>query len=398
MLTTKTGSFQSEFQRIKKLNEFDLDYLEIQDEVKNLIELAGIIAGTEISVLNFIDNHAQWSISPKFQQPNSRPREDSVCNYTIKAKDSLEIPRLDLDDRFADKDYVRGDNGLKYYFGVPLTLKSGEKIGALCMVDRAEMSTSESKREALRLIAKEIVEKLELNKKLNELSFSLSETIRIKNQVAHDVRGPINGIAGLAEVGETEDASPEEMREYFRLIKDSGKSVLDLTDEILNSAQKTRFLHSSHIDLLQLQEKFTKLYQLPARSKNIDFQVNVNPEATQYSFPKRKLLSITGNLISNSIKFTPPGGRVKVDLNIVNSEIGKIISITVSDTGQGFSEAAIRDYYNDELESSLGNKGEKGFGLGLRLVHEMVQDLGGKLDLASKENKGTKIEVRLPIN
>ncbi|GAA4308271.1 GAF domain-containing sensor histidine kinase [Pontixanthobacter gangjinensis] len=397
MPTTETKSVPSEFQRIRKLSELDLDYLELHEEVKNLLELAGMIAETETSMLNFLDHHTQWSVYPDSPQPEPTPREESVCNYTIQNKTVLEIPRLDLDQRFADKDFVKGTKGLKYYLGIPLNLDSGESIGALCMVDRSEMHTTQKKIKALGLIAEEIVDKLETRKKLNESLYSLSEAVRIKNQVAHDVRGPINGIAGLAEVVESEELSEEEMREYFKLIKDSGHGILNLTTEILESGKAAKVFKSRYINLSRLEEKLLQLYHLSARTKHIDLRVIANPEKSTYLFPKRKLLSIMGNLISNAIKFTPENGKIIVELDIKNSENGRQIEMKVSDTGLGFSESSIRDFYNDDLRSSVGIKGEKGFGLGLKLVKEMVHDLDGQIKITSGLGEGTKIEVRLPL-
>ena len=397
MLELITPSFNSEFQRIKKLSEFDLDYLELHDEVKNLVELAGMVAGTEISVINLIDSNTQWTLSPNSGEPDQTPREESVCNYTIQTKDGLEIQRLDLDDRFASKDFVRGEDGLKYYLGIPLTLNSGENIGAICMVDREEKETSEIKKKSLRLIASEIVEKLEAKKKLNETVYSLSEAVRKKNQVAHDVRGPINGIAGLAEVVETEDLSIEEMKEYFKLIKDSGKAILDLTEDILNNGKDPDIFKSRYLNLQQLKEKLVKLYQLPAKSKQIDFEIDFDPEKNWKYFPKRKLLSIFGNLISNSIKFTPEKGIIRVALNIINTENGKIIHALVTDNGKGFSDYEIQKFYNNKLDCSIGSAGEKGFGLGLKLVNEMINDLGGEMQIHDNQETGAKIEVKIPI-
>lgn len=397
MLTTETTSFKSEFQRIKKLHDLDLDYLELHEEVKNLIELAGIIAGTEISVLNLVDSHTQWTVSPIAGEPNQIPREDSVCKYTILTKDGLEIKRLDLDDRFADQDYVQGEKGLKYYLGIPLTLDSGENIGAICMADRSEKSASESNKKAIRLIAAEIVEKLEAKKKSNETLEALSEAIRIKNQIAHDVRGPINGIAGLAEVVEAEDLSVSEMREYFKLIKDSGKGLLDLTDDILQSGKASDMFRSQFINLKQLKEKLYKLYQLPARSKKIDFKIDFESDRNWQYFSKRKLVSIIGNLISNSIKFTPEGGAIHVNLDVINSESGKQVFAMVKDSGKGFSDSEIQKFYNNSLDCSVGSAGEKGFGLGLKLVNEMVSELGGNLTIRSEQDTGTEIEVKLPM-
>jgi len=397
MSKKKTQRYESEYQRIKKLSELDLDYLELQEKVKNLVELAGIIAGTEMSVLNLIDNYYQWTVSPSSKEPDQTLREESVCNFTILSKDSLEISRLDLDERFSNNKFAKGEYGLKYYLGIPLTLNSGENIGAMCLADKKERSLTDSTKKALKLIAVEIVEKLEATKKLNETVYALSEAIHMKNQIAHDVRGPIHGITGLAESVESEDISKEEMKEYFQLIKDSGKGILDLTDDILTKIEVVQVIDSYDTNLKQLKEKLYKLYHLPSKSKEIDFHITTDTKHEQIFFSKRKLLSIIGNLISNSIKFTPTKGKITVYLEIINSGDGKMMQIKVIDSGKGISETEIEDLYDYKLSSSPGTAGEKGFGLGLKLVSEMVNELDGEMIITSEKNKGTEIELKLPL-
>lgn len=397
MLQTEKTPPNSEFRRIRELSELDLDYLEMQDEVKNLVELAGIVAGAEFSLLNFIDHHYQWTVSSFTRDVKQSPREDSICNHTIKSRDYLEINRLDLDERFSHREYTKGENGLKYYLGFPLTLDSGENIGALCIIDRKEQELSGSSKRALKLIASEIVEKLEARKKLNETYYALTQTEKIKNQIAHDVRGPIHGMSSLAEIVESEDLSPEEMKGYFKLIKESGRGVIELTDEILSSLHKRPKQDSGYLSLKQLKEKLKSLYQLPCLSKQLDFQVIIDPDYENFTISKRKILSIIGNLISNAIKFTPPQGKIQVFLEATNSSIGRIFKVVVSDSGSGISPADIKSIYDDSMGTKDGTSGEKGFGLGLKLVREMVGDLRGEMNIASGRRKGTEIELRLPL-
>ena len=393
----KAEVLNKEYQRIRKLSEFDLDFYELQEQFKSLIEVAELISGTELSVINLIDNYSQWSLSADGAEPKQIPKESSICSHTINSTEFMEVERLDLDERFRNKESVVGENGYRYYLGMPLTLSSGENVGVLCMMHRQEMVIPGDKKKALGIIATEIVNKLELRRKLNETLFILSDTVRIKNQIAHDVRGPVHGISGLAESVESEDLSAEEMKEYFRMIKESGNGIIDLTDDILNSGRNEDFAIARNFSLLDLKNRLLQLYELPSRAKEIDFQITSDPEKDKRSFSRRKLLSIFGNLISNSIKFTPSGGKIEVQLDVVNTEIGKQLYVEVSDSGIGISEKAIANYFEGASEISHGTLGEKGFGLGLKLVYEMVGDLGGKMRISSEENKGTQIEIYIPI-
>lgn len=397
METLKNETLNIEYQRIRKLGEFDLDFYELQDQFKSLIEIAELIAGTEISVINLIDNYTQWTLSADGAEPKQIPKENSICSYTITSRDMLEVERLDLDDRFKNKPSVIGENGYRYYLGMPLTLSSGENVGVLCMMHRTEINIADDKKEALKVIAKEIVNKLELRRKLNETLFLLADTVRMKNQVAHDVRGPIHGISGLAESVEGEDLTVEEMLEFFKMIKESGKGIIDLTDEILSSGREQDMFKAREFELKDLKNRLLQLYELPARSKDIELKINSNTKKDAQAFSRKKLLSIFGNLISNAIKFTPSGGKIDVQLDIINSEKGKQLHVLVRDNGIGISQEAIDDYLDGTSEVSHGTTGEKGFGLGLKLVNEMVTDLDGTMNITSQNDKGTAIEIYIPI-
>lgn len=337
MRITKAESLQKEYLRIKKLSEFDLDLYELREQFKSLMELAGHIAGTEVSVVNLIDNYSQWTLSAVEDEPKRIAKENSICAHTIRSNSFMEVQRLDLDDRFKDKAYVVGAEAYRYYLGMPLTLSSGENVGSLCMLDTQQQDIGLDKKKALAVIAQEIVFKLEHRKKLNETLYTLSETVRIKNQIAHDVRGPVHGIAGLAESVEEEDLSADEMREYFSLIKNSGNSIIELTDEILNSGRENEIQSSRRINMADLQERLIQLYDLPAKSKNLSFSVFANRDKDQLKFSRRRVLSIFGNLISNSIKFTPSGGNIEVHMDIINTQIGKQLDVIVQDNGVGIS-------------------------------------------------------------
>ncbi|MFV8225103.1 GAF domain-containing sensor histidine kinase [Christiangramia aquimixticola] len=397
MLNLDVNSRINEYRRIKKLSEFDLDYAELQQEFKSLVELTALISGTDAALINLIDNYFQWTVTSHIGQLMQIPREESLCNKTIQSNDILEIPELDKDDYYKEKVSSKGDSGFNYYMGIPLQLNSGENIGALCIVNKTSKPQSSENKQLLKLIAVEVVSKLENNRKLNDNIHYLNKMIKVKNQLAHDVRGPLNGITNLAELVEDDDPDREEMKQYFKLIKESGRSLLELTDDILSEVSTNFTNKEASFNLKDLKAKLLKLYRLLAKSKGIELNILLKEDKIRYSFPKRRLLSIFGNLISNAIKFTPSGGEIQVNLDIVNSSRGRCLNFIIEDSGIGISEADLQELQKINHNSSQGTKGEKGFGLGLELVHEMVQELKGDMDITSVIKEGTKIDIKLPI-
>ena len=383
--------------RLFSLANFDVDYTSQQDSFKDLARLAAKVAGTEISLVNLIDSYTQWTVSNHGLSLEQMPREDSVCQYTIVSDGQFEVPDLTADSRFNDKFYVVDDPNLRYYFGVPLSTE-GYNLGALCVLDKDIKTLTPEKIELLKIIADEIVNRLKAFKAMDSLKNKLAEANETKKKVAHDIRGPLGGIIGLAEIisEQGRENQIDEVLEFINLIHKSGRSILELADEILSS-DKAQALKSDEFNLMIFKDKLEKLYQPQAKNKNITFKVNVSAASAHTPFSKNKLLQITGNLISNAMKFTPKDGKVTVDLNL-NVEKGKhnLLRIKVTDTGVGLDKQGIDNILNSNSSSTEGTGGEKGYGFGLALVKHLVDTLKGNIHIYSEPGQGATFEINLP--
>lgn len=393
----------NEFERLLELSDLDLDYSDLKENFKDLLKLAARVAGADISLVNLIDSFTQWTVANHGLPIEQMPREESVCQYTIMENEPFEVKDLKLDPRFRDKPYVAGGPMLSYYFGVPLTTKKGIHIGALCVMDQEAKVLSPEKVEMLRIIADEIVNRLMILKLMNSLTHDLHEAKEMKKRVAHDIRGPIGGIIGLADLVNKRGESNklDEVLEFIRMIQKSSTSLLELADEILNAevkaAAKQPELKEHELNLLVFKDKLEKLYLPQAKNKSVNFVVNIDPKNGVAPFPKNKLLQITGNLISNAIKFTPANGTVTVDLDLLLESQSKTLHIKVSDTGIGLDQEKLKSILSGQGTSSTeGTKGEQGYGFGLPLVKYLIDTLKGKLDIHST-NAGTTFEVKLPV-
>jgi len=392
---------ENEYERVLNLSDFNLDYSNFQDNFKDLARLAASVAGTPISLVNLIDSYTQWTISNFGLNLEQMTREESVCQYTIKYDEkAFEVEDLSKDDRFKDKFYVKDNPSLRYYYGVPL-ISDGLNIGALCVLDREVRTLSPEKEELLRIIADEIVNRLKAYKAIEGLRNRVKEVQATQNKVVHDIRGPLGGIIGLTEIisEQGKENKIDEVLEFINLIHKSGKSILELADEILSaSLDKSVALNSNELDLQSFKDKLEKLYVPQAKSKNIQFDVNINPRAMGIPFPKNKLLQITGNLISNAIKFTPNGGKVSVGLDMDISGSKNNLKITVKDTGEGLSPEKINDILNGNASSEQGTEGENGYGFGLQLIKHLISSLNGKLNIHSVQGEGSVFEVSIGKN
>ncbi|MBD1364223.1 GAF domain-containing sensor histidine kinase [Mucilaginibacter sp. ZT4R22] len=391
---------ENEMGRIISLSDYDLDYTSFQDTFKDLAKLAATVAGTSISLVNLIDSFTQWTVTNHGLDIDQMPREDSVCQYTISVPEPhFEVEDLTSDDRFNDKFYVVDEPKLKYYFGIPLKTSEGHNLGALCVLDRDLKTLSPEKIELLKIIAGEIVNRLTAHKTIIGLKNKLHEANETKKKVAHDIRGPLGGIIGLAQVisEQGQENEIDEVLEFINLIQRSGRSLLELADEILSTdLPKARDLKTDEFTLLVFKDKLEKLYTPQAKNKNIDFVINTSVNSDTIPFSKSKLLQITGNLISNAMKFTPVNGKITVDLGLKIEETQNLLQINVTDTGVGLSQDAINTILAGRATSTDGTSGEQGYGFGLALVKHLVDTLKGEMRIYSHPNQGANFEILLP--
>jgi signal transduction histidine kinase len=387
----------NEMDRIIRLSEFNLDYSNHKDSFKDLAKLAANIAGTNISLVNLIDAYTQWSISSHGLIIDQMPREDSVCQYTIAGNNYFEVEDLSADERFWDKGYVANEPHLRYYFGVPLTTSEGYNLGALCVLDHEHKVLSAEKIELLQIVAGEIINRLKALKVINDLKSKLSDANERQKKVAHDIRGPIGGIIGLAQIISEQGKSNQldEVLEFINLIYKSGRSILELADEIMNADKPTTL--QSEFTLLDFKDKLETLYQPQAKNKQITFQVNTFNDTLPVPFFKNKLLQIVGNLISNAIKFTPHKGNVTVDLTLKIDTVPNRLDISVKDTGAGMDKDAITAVLQGQSFSTDGTSGEHGYGFGLALVRHLVSSLNGSMEINTTiAGQGTAFQIVLP--
>nr|WP_199076939.1 GAF domain-containing sensor histidine kinase [Pedobacter sp. ASV19] len=389
----------NEMQRLLNLSELDLDYSELSEEFKDLAMLAAKVAGTDISLINLIDSYTTWTISGYGLEVQQTPREESLCQYTIMGQPQFEVSNLLLDKRFEDKDFTKAPLSLRYYLGVPLTDPDGQQIGSLCVVDTVPKNLSPEKIEMLKIIAGQVINRINTYRAIKELKGEVKNANQTKSKVAHDIRGPLAGIIGLSNIivqqGNGNDLS--EVLDFIQLIHKSSKSLLELADEILTEDQQGRRLTDNELNLSVFKCKLEDLYNGQAKNKNINLLIELNEGDTLSPFPKNKLLQITGNLISNAIKFTPENGVVKVDMSLIEQQDQHLLDLKISDTGAGISEEALKHLELGSNSSTNGTCGEKGYGFGLELVKHLVKGLGGTMEIYNEIGSGACFNIKIPF-
>jgi signal transduction histidine kinase len=395
----ETPVISRELERVKALALYNLDYATLQDKFSDLTLLATQISGTSISLINLLDSDTLWSVAGQGMGLGAVDKNESICKYTIETGTDFEITNLGEDLRFCERSYVKSGE-LSYYYGISLNTLDGHAIGALCVLDDHNPELNLKQKGMLQLLGREVISRLNELKRIAALENKIQLLQVERRMLAHDIRGPLGGIKGLAEMAaeEGESASKKELLNYLELIKDSSHSVLELATEILQNEQRKKASSPAdgQINLLQLKKKLEQLFAPRIRDKEIDLNVFVSDLTALQPINKYGLQQILGNLISNAIKFTPKKGFITVELGLFGNDPNQKLKLEVKDSGQGMSEAVVNAILNNGTATTEGTNGETGYGLGLQLVKQLVAEKNGTFGVVSKEGKGSAFTVVLP--
>ena len=216
--------------------------------------------------------------------------------------------------------------------------------------------------------------------------------------VTHEFRTPLTLILGNAEQTEKNigQLKKEQVIHKMNSIKSNGRRLLQLVDQMLD-LQKLEVgkldIHWEHGDVVALVHYLVESFHSWAEQKNVKLLFEKELPEIRMDYDKDKLFKIVSNLLSNAIKFTPEGGRVIVQLNKKNDHL----SLHVKDTGGGIPPAELPLIF-DRFKQVNDNKFTGGTGLGLALVKELTELLGGSVEARSIVGIGSDFKVSLPIH
>lgn len=218
--------------------------------------------------------------------------------------------------------------------------------------------------------------------------------------MSHEIRTPLTGVIGMLELLEHEGLSASATA-HVQMAQKSSRLLLSLVNDILDisrlEAGKIK-VRLTNVDVKAAIQDTVDSLTLLAQQKNLDITVIDETGAPLWLQTDLKLIrQILINLIGNAIKFTTIGG-VTVTLNSEPTDVDEVrLGITVTDTGSGLTEEQSKVLFNRfERTDHVENIEKPGAGLGLSIVKELVELLGGSISCQSGPNRGTSFAVNLP--
>jgi len=216
---------------------------------------------------------------------------------------------------------------------------------------------------------------------------------RFASGIAHEMGTPLNIISGRAELILGGKLASAKITECARIIKDQSKHITSIVQQLLTFAQQPSSKKQVS-DLMQITLQVKELLEPICKQLNIDLQVACKTDCTKAIVSPGKFQQVLTNLINNSIHAMPNGGHLEVgieaDQEIRNpkqtDEAAKYICIYVKDEGEGIADEIKPHLFEPFFTTKETGKGS---GLGLSIVHSIVQEYSGFIEISSKLNNGS---------
>ena len=326
----------------------------------------------------------------------------SILNKTLKGMPSgMLTSALAIYDSTADKvtflDFVK-DNMLAFFLATGFSALS---IIVIILVLLRKARKAEAVAKLAANDTQKLNEKLEIALKKAE-DASLAKTSFLNN-MSHDIRTPMNVILGYAQLMENELNGKDipEALEHLEKLQQSGNLLLSIINNVLDMARIESGRMEIDENYCRIEDVWKSLFAVfdeKARKKNISLHYTMNVEHEHVLTDVTKVKEILVNILSNAIKYTPAGGSVMVYVDeLPCDESGyMIVRIRISDTGIGMSQ----DYLTKIFEAFTREKNTTkskiaGTGLGMSIVKNYVDLLGGTIDVESELGKGSTFTVTL---
>lgn len=247
----------------------------------------------------------------------------------------------------------------------------------------------------------DVTDSIHVERALMERNEALETADRLKSEfianISYELRTPLNAIIGFAEILGNQFFGPlnERQVEYSNAIVESSQRLITLINDILDLASiEAGYLHIDleAVDVRELMDTVYGLVRERAHNQGLELSLDCAPDVGVFQADSRRLKQALFNLVSNSLKFTPSGGRITLSAQRNEAQM----RLSVVDTGVGIAEKD-QDRVFGSFERGSRQGRQSGVGLGLSLVRSLIELHGGKVSLESELDGGTKVTCQIPL-
>ena len=245
-----------------------------------------------------------------------------------------------------------------------------------------------------KLYTEEIRKSAEKARKANEAK------TRFLFNMSHDIRTPMNAIVGFSGLLEKSLHDEKKSLGYIKKIRVSSDILLTIINQVLEMARIESgkiTLNPESVNIREMVEAMNTVFESSLTKKSLEYQCSLNVVHDQILCDKTKMEEIILNVVSNSIKYTNPHGKITVSIDELDSEDEKNANykVVVEDNGIGMSQDYLPHIFEEfSREHTSTETRVAGIGLGLPIVKSLVDRMGGTIEVESEEGKGTRFIMK----
>ena len=247
-----------------------------------------------------------------------------------------------------------------------------------------------------------------MNQALSEAVCAAETANRAKStflsNMSHDIRTPMNAIIGLTTLAVSNIDNQKKVRDYLSKILSSSNYLLSLINDVLDMSRIESgkiHLEETEVSLSEVLHDLKTIISGQIHAKQLELYMDVMDVTNEDVYcDKTRLNQVLLNLLSNAIKFTPAGGTVSVRLKQFPGTVkgSELYEIRVKDNGIGMSQEFVQKLFSPfERERTSTVSKTQGTGLGMAITKNIVNMMGGTIEVQTEQGKGTEFIVRLPF-
>ncbi|HEX8370043.1 MAG TPA: ATP-binding protein [Pyrinomonadaceae bacterium] len=423
---------REESETLRRIGQIISAELNLQKIVQAVTDAATELTGAQFGAFfyNVLDEegasymlYTLSGVAPEKFSNFPMPRATDMFGPTFRGEGTVRIADVHEDSRFGKNEpyhgMPKGHLPVTSYLAVSVTSRSGEVLGGLFFGHEKRGVFSEGDERIVEGLAAQAAVAMDNARLFEEaqrerakaeriaqdnarLLEEAQEANRLKDEflatVSHELRTPLTSITGWVRMLRSGMLDEPQMNRALETIDRNTRAQTQIIEDLLDISRiisgKLR-LDIRIVELSGIIEAAIESASPAAEAKNIRLHMLLDQKASPVAGDADRLQQVVWNLVSNSVKFTPKGGRIQVRLERINSHV----EISVSDTGQGIEPEFLPHVFERfrQGDSSIARR-FGGLGLGLAIVRQLVEMHGGTVAASSPgENQGATFTVLLPL-
>lgn len=391
---------ENEAARLRAVKSYNLLDTLPESDFDTITALIASLFNVPIALVTLLDADRNFLKSHYGVPFSDSPRDISFCGHAILTDGDIfviEDSRKDI--RFQDNPLVKDHNAI-FYAGAPLVNKDGFKLGTLCVFDSKPRKITKIQREALIALSSQVVNLFELRKQNKEL-IETKAVLKERNEelktfagtVSHDMKMPLANLIVTSDIIKVKYGKKldEKGLEYLSYLKSASLNLSKYITGLLEHYESDKIDNETEsFDLHHLLEEIVDLLNI-----NLNCEINFPDKNEELYCNRAALEQVFLNLIGNSLKYND---KEEIIIDIDCKKQDDHYFFTVKDNGIGIPKEKQNEIFN--LFSTIGNvdrNGNKGHGIGLSTVRNIVQSLGGTISVSSIEGESTTFEFSILI-